>query len=63
MCCVELTLIVASIMSPNEGEIAVHGYYCALDIAMLMCKILARWWVGVCVPLALLYWHKENGNS
>ena len=41
------------LMSPNEGETAVHGCHCPDDKAMRMHEVLTRPWVGVCVPLAL----------
>ena len=40
----------AMLMSPNEGETAVHGWYCPGDMAVRVCEVLARPWVGVCVP-------------
>ena len=43
----------AMLMSPNEGKTAVHGCHCPGDIAVRMCEVLSRPWVGVCVPLAL----------
>ena len=41
------------LMSPNKGETAVHGCHCQGDMAVRMREVLARSWVGVCVPLAL----------
>ena len=38
-------------MSPNKGETAVHGWHCPGDMAVHMDEVLARRWVGVCVPL------------
>ena len=43
----------AMLMSPNKGETAVYGCHCAGDMAVRMREVLARPWVGVCVPLAL----------
>ena len=40
-------------MRPNKGETAVHGCHCPGDMAVSMREVLARPWVGVCVPLAL----------
>ena len=40
-------------MSLNKGETAVHGCQCPGDMAVRMREVLARPWVGVCVPLAL----------
>ena len=44
----------AMLMSPRKGETAVHGYHCLHDMAVCMCKVMARPRVGVCVPLALI---------
>ena len=41
-----------ALMSPNKGETAVHGCHCPGDMAVHMREVLARRWVGVCVPLA-----------
>ena len=41
------------LMSPNTGETAVHGCHYSGDMAVRMREVLARPWVGVCVPLAL----------
>ena len=41
------------LMSPNKGETALHGCHCLGDMAVRMREVLARPWVGVCVPLAL----------
>ena len=43
----------AMLMSPNKDETAVHGCHCPGDMAVRMREVLARPWVGVCVPLAL----------
>ena len=40
------------LMRPNKGETAVHGCHCPGDMAVHMREVLARRWVGVCVPLA-----------
>ena len=39
-------------MSVNKGETAVHGCQCPGEV-LAMREVLARPWVGVCVPLAL----------
>ena len=31
----------------NKAETAVHGCHCLSDMAVRMCKVLARPWVGV----------------
>ena len=41
------------LMSPNKGKPAVRGYHCPGDMAVRMREVLARPWVGVCVPIAL----------
>ena len=41
------------LMSPNKGETAVHGCHCPGEMAVRMLEVLARPWIGVCVPLAL----------
>ena len=43
----------AMLMSHSKGETAVLGCHCPSDMAVHMCKVLARPWVGVCVPFAL----------
>ena len=59
MCCVELALEglassvtdgYAMLMSPSKG------CHCSRDMAVRMREVMARPWVGVCVPLALIYW-------
>ena len=40
-------------VSLNKGETAVPGCHCPGDMAVRMREVLARPWVGVCVPLAL----------
>ena len=40
----------ATLMSHNKGETAVHGHHCSGDMAVRMREVLARPWVGVCVP-------------
>ena len=40
-------------ISPNKGETAVHGCHCPGDMALRICEVLVRLWVGVCVLLAL----------
>ena len=44
------------LMSPIKGKTAVHGCHCPRDMAVRMREVMARPWVGVCVPLALIYW-------
>ena len=70
MCCVELALKgllyigflrsltdgYAMLMSPSKGETAVHGCHCTSDMTVRMREVSARPGVGVCVPLALIYW-------
>ena len=46
----------AMLMSPNKGETAVHGYHCPRDMTVRMREVMARPWVGVCVPLGLIYY-------
>ena len=36
------------------GETAVHGCHCPRYMAVRMREVMARPWVGVCVPLALI---------
>ena len=43
----------AMLMSPNKGETAVHGCHYPGNMAVRMRQVLARPWVGECVPLAL----------
>ena len=38
------------------GETVVHGCHCPRDMAVRVREVMARPWVGVCVPLALIYW-------
>ena len=45
----------AMLMSPRQGETAVHGCHCPRDMAVRMREIMARPWAGVCVPLALIF--------
>ena len=54
--------MVCTLMSPNKGETAVHGCSCPIDMAVRMREVLARPWVGVCVPLALKYGKTGNKN-
>ena len=51
-----LTDSYAMLMSPSKGETAVQGCHCPRDMAVHMQEVIASLWVGVCVPLALLYW-------
>ena len=37
----------AMLMRPKKVETAVHGCHCLSDVAVRMCKVLARPWVGV----------------
>ena len=43
----------ATLVGPSKGENAVCGCHCPRDMAVRMREVLARPWVGVCVPLAL----------
>ena len=45
----------AMLISPSKGETAVHGCLCPRGMAMRMCEVMARPWVGVCVSLVLIY--------
>ena len=54
------------LMSPDKGETTVHGCHCPGDVAHAMRDVLARPWVGVCVPLQLFftfYFFRGVGNS
>ena len=42
----------AALMNPKKGEAAVHDCHCPGDMAVRMREVLARPWVGVCMPLA-----------
>ena len=42
-------------MNPSKAEAAVHGCHCPRDVAVRMREVMARQWVVVCVPLALVY--------
>ena len=60
----------ARLMSPNNGETAVHGCHCPGDMAVRMREVLARALVGVCVSpalslsyLALLTWGDFHARS
>ena len=46
----------AMLMSPNKSETALHGCHCPCDMAVRMCGVMARPWVGLSVALALIYW-------
>ena len=46
----------AMLMTPSKGETAVHGSHCLRDMTVHMHEVMARPWVGVCLPLALIYW-------
>ena len=46
----------AMVMTPSKGETAVHGSHYPSDMAVCMHEVMARPWVGVCLPLALIYW-------
>jgi len=46
----------AMLMSPNKSETALHGCHCLCDMAVRMRGVMARPWVGLSVPLALIYW-------
>ena len=47
----------AMLMSPSKVETGVHGCHYPRDMAVRMREVMARPWVGVCVPLAF------TGNS
>ena len=49
-----LTDAYAILMSLSKSETAVHGCHCPCGMAVRMREVMARPWVGVCVPLALL---------
>ena len=51
-----LTNDYAILMSPSKGKTAVHGCHCPCDMAVRIREVMVRPWVGVCVPLALIYW-------
>ena len=52
----------ATLIGPSKGETAVHGCHCPRDMAVRMREVMARPWVGVCVPLALsLHYFQCNG--
>ena len=40
------------LLSSNKGKTAVHGCHCPGDMAERMRKVLARPWVGECLPLS-----------
>ena len=44
----------AMLMSPSKGKTAVHGSHCPLGMAVRIREVMARLWVGECVPLALI---------
>ena len=44
------------LMSHSMGETAVHGCHCPRYMAVRMREVMARPWVDVCVPLALIDW-------
>ena len=46
----------AMLMIPIKNETAVHGCHCSRDMAVRMREVMARPLVGVCVPLASIYW-------
>ena len=46
----------AMLMIPINSETAVHGCHCPRDMAVRMREVMARPLVGVCVPLASIYW-------
>ena len=46
----------AMLMSPSKGETTAHGCHCPRDMAGRIREVMARPWVGVCVPLAFIYW-------
>ena len=38
------------LMIPNKGKTALHGFHCPRDMAVHMCGVMARPWVGLSVP-------------
>ena len=44
------------LMSPSKGETELHGLHCPSDMAVRMREEMTRLWIGVCMPLALIYW-------
>ena len=50
----------ATLMSPSKGETAFHGCHCPGDMAVHMRGVLARPWVGVCVPFAFSLAHQTS---
>ena len=50
-------------MTPNKTKTAVHGCHCQGDMAVRMCKVLARPWVGVRVCHLLLLFFFINGRG
>ena len=54
------------LMSPNKDETAGHGCYCPGDMTVRMREVLARPWVGECVPLtlslSLSIWRLKSGH-
>ena len=46
-----------TLMSPNKGETAIHGCQCPRNVAVRMREVITRPGVGVCVPIALVYWY------
>ena len=55
------------LMSPNKDETAGHGCYCPGDMTVRMREVLARPWVGECLPLALSLslsiWRLKSGHE
>ena len=45
------------LMSPSQSETAVHGCHCPREMAVRMREVIGSPWVGVCVPLVLIYWY------
>ena len=50
----------AMLMSPSKVETAFHGSHCPGDMAVHMPGVLARPWVGVCVPFAFSLAHQTS---
>ena len=47
------------LISSSNGGAAVYGCHRPRDMAVCMREVMARIWVGVCVPLALKFTGKS----
>ena len=45
----------AIVMRPSKGKTAAHGCHCPRDMVVRIREVMAGPWVGVCVPVALIY--------